>query len=100
MLGGANCGIYWDTDNADTFVFMGNEDNPWVNGVHTPSYVFSGVQVARGPGGSAPAEGAVNSFNKWTAAASCTTEKGKITYSRTNGSNQDVVFIGTWKAHY
>ncbi len=96
---GFHCDLWYDSDDNDQLKFDGKENYIVKSGVTTETLAFSGVQTAAGPSGSDPAHGAANGILKCPAAVGCNSEKGFITYSR-HVPGFDVIFIGTYKAHF
>jgi hypothetical protein len=100
LINTPDCPIWWDSGLSDQFKFVGKEDHIIKNGVPTETLDFSGVQTLNGPGGAADkANGAVSAILKCVG-PTCVSEKGSITYSRTDGSNEKIIFVGTYKAGF
>ena len=94
------CDIWWDTGLTDQFEFVGREDHIIKGGVTTETLDFSGVQTLPGPGGVVDAaKGAVSAILKCVG-PTCVSEKGSITYSRTQNGTDKIIFVGTYKAGF
>jgi hypothetical protein len=93
------CSIWWDTDVADQLKFVGREHHIVKGGIATETLSFSGAQTAAGPSGSDPAHGAASAILKCVG-PTCVSEKGSITYSRTDPNGHQTIFVGTYKAGF
>ena len=92
------CPIYWDSDDNDELVFSGPEAYVVTNGTQTSTIAATGRQVAGGPAGSSGAKGSMSGTFK-SCSPTCRSVKGSVVYQR-DAPYGDVMFIGTYKAHF
>jgi hypothetical protein len=92
-----SCLLYEDTGGGE-FRFLGQEDQIFVNDHAKNILVFSGTEQGTGP-----ALGAAHSQQKVKDTGETllvTSEKGQMNYSYLDGSENSIIFVGTFKATY